>query len=191
MRDTNHELYEEVVIAGFGGQGIILAGRLLAQTAMTAGKEVTAMPSYGAEMRGGTANSMVVISDKPIACPLVTRPDSAIVMSKASLNKFGPRIKEHGLLVYNSSQVDQKPDLGRGIETIAIPADDIAKQLGNTKATNMVMLGAYLAAKGLFGPEAAAACLPDVLAKRYHHTLPLNSKALRTGAELAKNSTAL
>jgi 2-oxoglutarate ferredoxin oxidoreductase subunit gamma len=188
MITTSDKLYEQVIIAGFGGQGIILAGKLLAQTAMKAGREVTYMPSYGAEMRGGTANSMVVISDAPIACPLVTKPDSAIIMNKASLNKFGARIKPGGLLIYNSSLIEDKPKLDASIEIVAVAADDIANELGNNKAANMVMLGAYLGAKGLFGPEAAAASLPDVLAKRYHKTLPLNNKALTKGSEAARRA---
>jgi len=181
-------LYQEVIIAGFGGQGIILAGKLLAQTAMKAGKEVTLMPSYGAEMRGGTANSMVVISEKEIACPLVSNPDSAIVMNKASLNKFAPRLKKGGLLVFNSSLINNQPELDDSIEILAVPADDIANQLGNTKVANMVVLGAYMQKKGLFGPDAAAAALPDVLAKRYHRMLTVNTQALHRGAEVAKNS---
>ncbi len=105
----SNEFYEEVIIAGFGGQGIILASRLLAQTAMKAGKEVTCMPSYGAEVRGGTANCMVIIAERKIACPLVSQPASAIIMNMASLNKFAPRIKSGGLLVMNSSLIDGRP----------------------------------------------------------------------------------
>jgi len=185
---TQNSFYEEVIIAGFGGQGIILAGKLLAQTAMKAGKEVTYMPSYGAEMRGGTANSMVIIADCAIASPLVTRPDSAIIMNKASLNKFATRIKNNGLLVMNSSLIDSEPDVDESIDILAVPADDIAIELGNQKAANMVVIGAYLQRRGLFGPDAAAKSLPDVLAERYHNTLPLNTKALQRGAEFAKNS---
>jgi 2-oxoglutarate ferredoxin oxidoreductase subunit gamma len=185
---SQNSFYEEVIIAGFGGQGIILAGKLLAQTAMKAGKEVTYMPSYGAEMRGGTANSMVIIADCAIASPLVTRPDSAIIMNKASLNKFATRIKNNGLLVMNSSLIDSEPDVDESIDILAVPADDIAIEVGNQKAANMVVIGAYLQRRGLFGPDAAAKSLPGVLAKRYHNTLPLNTKALQRGAEFAKNS---
>jgi len=188
MRNRSDGFYEELIIAGFGGQGIILAGRLLAQTAMKAGKEVTCMPSYGAEMRGGTANSMVVISNEPIACPLVTRPDSAVIMNKASLTKFAPRIKKDGLLVYNSSVIDDKPSLDGSIEILAVEADDIAGELGNKKAANMVMLGVFLARKNLFSPNAAADALPCVLAKRYHGTLPINTEALHRGALVAEKN---
>jgi len=180
--------YEEVIIAGFGGQGIILAGKLLAQTAMKRGLEVTYMPSYGAEVRGGTANCMVIIADEPIASPLVDRPDSLIVMNKASLNKFTPRLKNGGLLVMNSSLIDTKPKLDDSIEIIAVPADEIAVELGEKRAANMVAIGAYLQKRGSLSPDAAAACLAETIAKRYHKTLPVNTEALHRGAEFAKNS---
>jgi 2-oxoglutarate ferredoxin oxidoreductase subunit gamma len=188
MHDTKGKLYEEVIIAGFGGQGIVLAGRLLAQTAMNAGKEVTFMPSYGAEMRGGTANSMVVIADEPVASPLVSSPDSVIVMNKASLNKFAPCVKTGGLLVMNSSLIDCEPDVDESIDVLAVPADDIAVELGSQKSANMVALGAYLQKRGLFGVDTAAKSLACVLAERYHKTLPLNTEALRRGAEFAKKA---
>ena len=187
MPETRDELYEEVTIAGFGGQGIMLAGKLLAQTAMKAGKQVSFMPSYGAEVRGGTANCMVIIADDPISSPLVSSPDSLIVMNKASLNKFAPAVKTGGLLIMNSSLIDTQPELDRKIDILAVPADDIALELGNRKAANMVALGAYLQKRWLFSPDAAVESLPDILAERYHHTLSLNAEALRRGAEFAQN----
>ncbi len=187
MKNTRDKFYEEVVIAGFGGQGIILAGRLLAQTAMKAGKEVTYMPSYGAEVRGGTANCMVIIADEPIACPVVGSPDSLIAMNKASLEKFGPHIKNGGLLVMNSSLIDDEPKLDDIVEILKVPADEIAVQLGNAKVANMVALGAYLSKRGHLTADAAADALPDVLAERYHKTIPINTEALRRGAQFAQN----
>jgi 2-oxoglutarate ferredoxin oxidoreductase subunit gamma len=186
MRNTKDEFYEEVIIAGFGGQGIIVAGKLLAQAAMKAGKEVTFMPSYGAEVRGGTANCMVVIADKPIACPVIGRPDSLIVMNKASLDKFAPLIRNGGLLVMNSSLIDTEPKPDETIQVVAVPADELAGQLGSTKVANMVALGAYLQKRGYLSPDVAAESLPDVFPARYHKTLPLNAEALRRGAEFAK-----
>ena len=176
-------LYEEIVIAGFGGQGIILAGKLLAQTAMKAGKEVTYMPSYGAEVRGGTANCMVIISDKAIACPVVGRPDSLIVMNKASLSKFGPRLKAGGLLVWNSCLISSEPAVGEGVDVVAVAADEIAVELGSPKSANMVMIGAYLQKRGYLSVDEASQALCDVLAERYHKTIPVNTEALRRGAE--------
>jgi 2-oxoglutarate ferredoxin oxidoreductase subunit gamma len=179
---------EQVIIAGFGGQGIILVGKLLAQTAMKAGKEVTYMPSYGAEVRGGTANCVLVIADDPISSPVIDSPDAVIAMNKASLDKFAPKIKPAGLLVMNSSLIDRMPKLDDSIEVVKIPADQIAVELGGVKVANMVALGAYLQKRGLFGPEAAADCLPDILAERYHVTIPLNKKALQKGAQFVKEN---
>lgn len=181
-----NSFYEEVIIAGFGGQGIMLTGKLLAQTAMEAGKEVTYMPSYGAEVRGGTANCMVVIAEENIACPVVAKPDSLIVLNKASLNKFGPRLKNNGLLIMNSSLIDIEPQLDDSIEIITVPADELAIELGSPKSANMVALGAYLQKRGQFTADAASQALPEVLARRYHKTLPVNTKALQRGAEFVK-----
>lgn len=185
MQDTKNELYEELIIAGFGGQGIMLAGKLLAQTAMNCGREVTYMPSYGAEVRGGTANCMLVIADNEIACPVVGKPDSLVVMNKASLNKFSPILKNNGLLIFNSSLIDIEPDVDESIEVIRLPADELAVELGSIKAANMVALGAYLQARGFLDIESAIQALPEILAERYHKTLPLNSEALRRGAQFA------
>lgn len=178
--------YEEVIIAGFGGQGIMLAGKLLAQTAMRAGKEVTYMPSYGAEVRGGTANCMVVIAEEEVACPVVSKPDSLIVLNKASLNKFAPRLKKGGLLIMNSSLIDCEPHVDASVEIIAVPADELAVELGNQRSANMVALGAYLERCGQLSPDAAAEALPETIAKRYHKTLPVNIAALHKGSEFAR-----
>jgi 2-oxoglutarate ferredoxin oxidoreductase subunit gamma len=179
---------EQVVISGFGGQGIILVGKLLAQTAMKAGKEITCMPAYGAEVRGGTANCVLVIADSPISSPVIDKPDTVIAMNKASVDKFAPKIKSGGLLVINSSLVDESPKFDDSIRVVKIPADHIAIELGSVKVANMVALGAYLQKCGLFSSEDAAECLPDVLAERYHVTIPLNKKALQKGAQFAKET---
>jgi 2-oxoglutarate ferredoxin oxidoreductase subunit gamma len=184
---TSNGFYEEIIIAGFGGQGIMLAGKLLAQTAMRAGKEVTYMPSYGAEVRGGTANCMVVIAEKEIACPVVGRPDSLIVMNKASLNKFAGRLKNGGLLIMNSSLIDSEPQLDDSVEIVAVPADELAVELGSHRSANMVAIGAYLQKRGCLTPDAAAQALPEAIARRYHKTLPVNIKALHKGGEFAEN----
>jgi len=187
--DEQRETHEEIIIAGFGGQGIILSGKLLAHTGMQAGKNVTYMPSYGAEVRGGTANCMVVISDKPIASPVVTYPNSLIAMNKASLNKFAGRVKSGGLLIYNSTLIDTAipDDVRENVRVIAVPADETAIQLGSKKSVNMVALGAYLGARGILTTRQVATSLPDVLAERYHKTLPVNTKALEKGAALASS----
>jgi 2-oxoglutarate ferredoxin oxidoreductase subunit gamma len=185
--DNRNEKHETVIIAGFGGQGIILSGKLIAHTAMRAGKNVTYMPSYGAEVRGGTANCMVVISDDQIASPVVTYPNSLVAMNKASLKKFASRVKPGGLLVYNSSQIDTgvPEDVQEDITTIAVPADEIAVELGSRKSANMAALGAYLGAAGILSIEQVIESLPEVLARRYHKTLPVNTSALKKGAQFA------
>jgi 2-oxoglutarate ferredoxin oxidoreductase subunit gamma len=185
MKAIENGLYESVIIAGFGGQGIILAGQLLAQAAMKAGKDVTFMPAYGAEVRGGTSNCTVVIADEPIACPIVTNPDSLIVMSKASMTRFGGSVKAGGLLIYNSSLIDNVPKLDSSVEVLAVPVDRIAVELGSPRSANMVAVGAYLGRRGILSVELAAESLADVLSERYHKTIPINTEALRRGAEFA------
>ncbi len=187
-KPTNNQC-EKVVIAGFGGQGIILAGKLLAQTAMKAGKHVTYMPSYGAEVRGGTSKCMVTISNDEIASPVVDTPNSVIVMNRASLEKYAPKLKKAGLLVMNCSMIDSTPQLDDSIEIVRLPAEEIAIELGNAKVANMVAIGAFLQKSGLFSPDAAADCLPDILAERYHIMIPLNKKALQKGAQFVKEKS--
>jgi 2-oxoglutarate ferredoxin oxidoreductase subunit gamma len=177
------DLYEQMVMAGFGGQGIILAGKLLAQTAMRAGLEVTYMPSYGAEVRGGTANCMVIVSNRPIACPVVSTPNALVICNKASLSKFAPRLRSDGLLIYNNSLIQNIHSVPDGVEVIGVPAEEISVESGSPKSANMVMLGAYLGKWGHLSPQQAAEALPDVLAERYHKTIPINTEALRGGAE--------
>ncbi len=187
MTETQTQLFEQVIIAGFGGQGIMLAGKLLAQAAMESGKEVTYMPSYGAEVRGGTAKSMVIIGDEPIGCPIVAHPDSLIIMNKASMEKFLPKLNAKGLLIYNSSLIDEKPQTNDA-DVLAIPADDLAIELNNIKVANMIAIGAYAAKQHFLDINVIAQSLSDVLAKRYHHTIEVNQKALHIGAEYAKKT---
>jgi 2-oxoglutarate ferredoxin oxidoreductase subunit gamma len=178
-------LCESVIIAGFGGQGIILAGQLLAYAAMRAGKEVTFIPAYGAEVRGGTSSCTVIIAEKAVACPVVRNPDSLIVMNVASMNKFAASVKAGGLLIYNSSLIKDVPAIDSSVDVLAVPVDRIAVELGSPKSSNMVAVGAYLARREILSVEQAAESLPDVLAERYHKTIPLNTEALRRGAEFA------
>jgi len=179
-------LNESIIIAGFGGQGIVLAGRLLAQTAMKAGKEVTFFPAYGAEVRGGTSNCTVVISNEPIACPVVGHPDSLIAMSIASLAKYASTVKKGGLIIYNSSLIKNPPNIDDSITVKSVPVDNLSIELGSPKSSNMIAIGAYLGIKNILSAEQTAASLSDVLSQRYHKTIPLNSEAIRRGAEFVK-----
>ena len=186
---NNNKLYEQLIMAGFGGQGIMLAGKLLSQAAMNAGKEVTYMSSYGAEVRGGAANCMVIIADEPIASPLVTSPTSLIALSKAALKKFGKAICKNGLLVMNSSLIDELPDVDGSVAIVKVPADEIALEIGTVKVANMVALGSYLAKRGILDIESVCKALADVVAKRHQDILPLNIAALKRGAEFVKTQS--
>lgn len=137
-------MIERLIIAGQGGQGALRIGQMIAYAAMNEGKEATWLPSYGAEMRGGTSNCSVILSDRRIATPIVTAPDVVIAMNEPSLLKFQPAVAPGGTLIYNSDMVDRLPTRA-DIELFAVPADGIAEAEGNPRGANMVLLGAYLA----------------------------------------------
>lgn len=176
---------EEIIIAGLGGQGIMFAGTLLAQGAMEEGLQVTFFPSYGAEMRGGTANCSLIISDEEIGSPVVTNPSSCLILNRPSLDKFEGRMREKGLLILNSSLVDR--DVKRkDLETVRIPATEMAIELGNVKVANMVILGAYLKKKKILSFKSVVRSLPKVLGEEKKDLLGVNEKALEKGRELVK-----
>ena len=175
-------MHEEIIMAGFGGQGIMFMGKLLAYLGMIEGSQVTYIPSYGAEVRGGTANCTVIISSGEISSPLSSCPSTAIVMNKPSLDKFEPRIQKEGILILNSSLISRKPTR-KDLEVIEVPATGIAKELGNTRVANMVALGAYIARKEIVPLETVLDHLKDVLPHRSHHLLEINKKALQKGAD--------
>ncbi|OYD16715.1 hypothetical protein CH330_02095 [candidate division WOR-3 bacterium JGI_Cruoil_03_51_56] len=135
----------EAVLAGFGGQGVMLAGKILAQTGMMLGKEVVWLPSYGPEMRGGTANCTVIISDEPIASPIIPHPRDAFVMNRPSLEKFVPMMRPGGVAVINTSLITVKPERD-DVKVVNVTANKIAMKVGSAKSSNMVMLGAYVGA---------------------------------------------
>jgi 2-oxoglutarate ferredoxin oxidoreductase subunit gamma len=177
-------MHEEIIFSGFGGQGALFAGQLLAYAASDIGLHVTWIPSYGPEMRGGTAHCTVVVSDEPIGSPLVRRPASAITLNLPSFEKYEPLIKPGGLLVYNSSLIDRQPSR-TDIRYVAVPANDIAEQLGNVRQANVVLLGAYLATANILPLEAVARALDNHLPGRQHRFLESNKEALRRGASRA------
>jgi 2-oxoglutarate ferredoxin oxidoreductase subunit gamma len=171
----------EIIIAGFGGQGVLLAGQMLSYAAMDAGKETTWIPSYGPEMRGGTANCTVIIADEEIGSPFVKNPAAAIAMNLPSLDKCEALLKSDGLLVVNSSLIN-RPIQRSDIHTVLIPASEIAETLGDRRMTNMVMLGGLLANLPVFPLEALVKALEDHLSERAKKLLPQNIKALHQGA---------
>lgn len=179
-------LYQDVIIAGFGGQGVMLIGNLLAYSAMEEGLEVTYIPVYGPEMRGGTANCTVVVSDEPIGSPIIHRPVGLIIMNRPSLDKFLPRLRPGGILIINSSLVDPALVTVQGVRNLAVPANEIADGLGNTRMANMVALGAYVQATGILPISRVQESLEGVLSSHYHKLIPANRGALQAGADKAK-----
>jgi len=176
-------MYFDTIIAGFGGQGVLLMGNLLAAAGMEAGKQVTYMPVYGVEMRGGTANCTVVVSDRPVGSPIIHEPVTAVVMNRPSAEKFGPRVKRKGLLLVNSSLVEEKHVPARTKKVIMVPTLELAQEVGNPRLANMVMLGALVTASGVLDVKAVVKALPKALDPRYHKMIPANHQALLKGAE--------
>lgn len=179
-------MYQGIRISGFGGQGVISAGVLLAQAGMMEGKEVSFFPAYGAEMRGGTANCSVVVASDQVSTPIVTVPDTAIVLNEPSLAKFEPMVKPGGLLIINTSLVNSKPTR-KDIRILNVPCNEIASELGNPKIMNMVAMGAFAAATGAVTVDAIARALPKVYKKLKPEVIELNVKALKRGAEFKVN----
>lgn len=172
---------EKIIFAGFGGQGVLLSGKLLCIAGMREGKYVSHIPSYGAEMRGGTANCQVIISDEEVASPVVFHPDIAIVLNTPSLLKFEPRIKAGGLLIYNSSLIDEKPSR-TDITVVDIAANDIAEENGSSRSANMAVIGKLLKQKPeLASLESAVAALEEAVSARNRKFNPVNEKVLKAG----------
>lgn len=172
----------EIIISGFGGQGVLFAGQLLAYAAMDEGKEVTWIPSYGPEMRGGTANCTVVISDEEIGSPLVRNPRAVIAMNLPSLDKYEPVVKAGGVMVVNASIINR--EMARSdIRPVLIPGNEISESLGDRRMTNMVLLGGLLANLPVLSLEAVERALHGHLPARHKRLLPMNIEALRKGAE--------
>ena len=171
-------MHEEIIVAGFGGQGVIMAGKLMCIAAMKEGKHVSHIPSYGAEMRGGTANCSVVISDDPIGSPVVPEPTVVIAMNLPSMRKFEPRLKKGGLLLYNSSLIDVKPERS-DIEVIALEATGIAEEAGSTRSANMAAIGRLLSAKpDIASMDAVKEALKIAVSKRNQKFNDINIKVL-------------
>ncbi len=175
----------KIVIAGFGGQGVMSMGRLLAYTGMLEGKEVSWLPSYGPEMRGGTANCHVIVSDHPIGSPVIARDATAVIaMNLPSMHKFENDLLADGLLLINKSLIDEAPRRN-DVAVLEVSANAVAQDLGNAKVANMVMLGAYLAASELFALDSVFEALKKVFGPKKETLLPLNRKALESGSRAA------
>ncbi|MBD8896849.1 2-oxoacid:acceptor oxidoreductase family protein [Desulfovibrio desulfuricans] len=176
--------YQDVIIAGFGGQGVMLIGNLLAQAGMEHGLEVSFIPVYGAEMRGGTANCTVVLDEHPIGSPLVREPMSTIILNEPSLSKFQPRLSADGVQIVNASLVAENL-LDAAKRTVYIPVNDMAHELGNVKMANMVALGAWLKATGALPLNVVQKALNRVVSAHYAKLISANAKALEQGYNFA------
>lgn len=174
-------MQQEVSISGFGGQGILFAGQLLAYAAMDKGMNVTWYPSYGPEMRGGTANCMVILSNEEIGAALVGQPSAALVFNLPSLDKFEPLVKSGGLIVIDSSLVEKKVTR-KDVKVVYVPATRLAEELGNRRMANMVMLGALLGNMEMISMKDLEAALGQHLPEKHRKLLPANVKAMETGA---------
>ena len=177
----------EIMMAGFGGQGIMSIGQLLTYAAMKEGKKVSYVPSYGPEMRGGTANCTVMVSDRYVGSPLSSSPTGMIVMSPESMTKFQSTVRPGGCLVVNSTLIEEKA-AREDIMVIAVPANDLARQLGSERVASMVALGVLVGFNGAVEIDSLAAVLKKVLPPHRHNLIPVNEKALAAGAEIGKNA---
>ena len=188
MRTEVHTSSEaKVLIAGHGGQGIVLMGTLLAHAAMLEGKEVTFFPSYGAEMQGGSANASVILAPRRIASPIVDEPDILIVLNEPSLLEFEGRVRPYGQLFLNSSLIAAQPSRD-DLTVIPVAATELAQQLGNTKTANVVMLGALARITGLVSLSALSESLEAVLPAHRHDLLEQNRQALQIAASATENT---
>lgn len=172
----------ELIIAGFGGQGILSAGKLIAYAGMLEGKYVSWLPSYGPEMRGGTANCSVVISDEPVGSPILDSANVLIVMNGPSLEKFEKVVSKGGTIISDSSLVEAKPTR-TDIDFVGVPATQIASDMGNLTFANIIILGKLLAKSGIVSKENFEAALKKVLPQKHHHLIPAEMKALDVGYE--------
>ena len=174
-------MYFDCVMAGFGGQGILSAGMILAHMAVSRDLNVTWIPSYGAEQRGGTANCTVVISDEQIGSPIISNPLYGFIMNVPSLDKFQPRFKEGAKVVADTSLIKSEHINRKDVEFYGLNATLLAQDLGSMKIANMIMIGALLKISNLFELDVAKAALEVAIPKRHHKLLPLNKDALQTG----------
>jgi len=175
-------MQSDVVMAGFGGQGILLIGKMLAYAGMHEGKEVSWLPSYGPEMRGGTCNCTVVVSDKPVGSPVIRSPRAVVAMNLPSLEKFEPDVRSGGLLLINSSLIDRGAERD-DLTVIEVPANEMATELGNPRGANMVALGAYLGATDAVSLEEIENVIRETFAAK-PAVIEVNIEALHKGYEL-------
>jgi 2-oxoglutarate ferredoxin oxidoreductase subunit gamma len=176
---------EEIIIAGFGGQGVLSMGKILAYSGIMQDQEVTWMPSYGPEMRGGTANVIVILSDDRISSPIVNTFDTAIILNQQSLDKFENAVKPNGILIYDPNGITHPPTRN-DIKIYTIDATEEAARMKNAKAFNMIVLGGFLKIKPIVKMNNVIEGLRKSLPERHHHLIPMNEQAISRGMEIIK-----
>jgi 2-oxoglutarate ferredoxin oxidoreductase subunit gamma len=175
----------KTIFSGFGGQGVLMMGYSLAHGAMSAGFQVTYLPAYGAEVRGGTANCTVAVSDDEIASPIASAPDNLVVMNTPSLYSFQNRVAPHGALFLNSSIVAVEPSR-HDVRIFKIPCAEMAEELGNSRAANTVMMGAFLKITGLVPPDIFLGSMETIMGSKKKSVIEINRKAFAAGYEFLK-----
>ncbi|MFW5753868.1 MAG: 2-oxoacid:acceptor oxidoreductase family protein [Marinilabiliaceae bacterium] len=181
---------EEIIIAGFGGQGVLSMGKILAYSGVMQGQEVSWMPSYGPEMRGGTANVTVVLSDNRISSPILHEFDTAIILNQQSMDKFEPKVKPGGVLLYDPNGITRHPER-EDINIYKVKATEEATKLGSSRTFNMIVLGSYLKIKPVVKMDNVLEGLKKSLPERHHHLLPMNEKAIQRGLEIVEEISAV
>ena len=176
---------EEIIISGFGGQGVLSMGKLLAYAAMMEGKEVSWLPAYGPEQRGGTANCTVIVSDNKIPSPIISHYTTAILLNQPSIEKFMPAVKSGGTLIYDTSGIIAPPT-NDDLKIYSINAMDAAAEMKNIKTFNMIVLGGLIKIKPIVSIENIAKALHKTLPERHHKLIPINEEALRRGFDIIK-----
>ena len=176
---------EEIIIAGFGGQGVLSMGKILAYAGLIHGKEVSWMPAYGPEQRGGTANVTVIISDNRISSPVLNQFDTAIILNQQSMDKFEKTVKPGGILIYDPHGITHKPTR-TDIQIFTVKAVDAAAEMGNSKSFNMIVLGAFLKVKPVVDLDGVLKGLRKSLPERHHNLIPMNEAALQKGMNIAE-----
>ncbi len=178
-------MLQEIVIAGFGGQGVLTMGEILAYSGIMEDKEVSWFPAYGPEQRGGTANVTVIISDEPISSPVVNKYDVAIVLNQPSLDKFEEKLKPGGILIYDGYSVNKKAER-KDINVYRVNAMEEATKMDNTRVFNMIILGGLLKISPIIKIENVMKGLKETLPERHHHLLPMNEQAILRGMEIVQ-----
>lgn len=191
MGEQSLAMEHTIIIAGSGGQGVLFLGRLMAYTAMLEGKKVTWMPSYGAEMRGGTANCTVIISDEMIGSPVIRNPGILVVMNSASYGRFAARLLPGGTLLYDSSLINldniEMPHNSLPLIVQGVPASMIASTVNSTKLANMVMMGAFMSSTGILSLDSVLKSLNDMTPQRRKATIDVNKQLIMRGLDIVEN----